>query len=134
MRLAVTALVVTGCVDGRDYVSWIILATAPLCIFFYPANAIDRIVGVVYGLLCPFALLSASYEPLFYLILAAHFLAWPVSRYTTGSTKHRDEALTAVDVSRAAFFVSFTRTTIQLTFRIPFYILFYLLYFGFSVL
>lgn len=107
-RLAATTMVVAGLVDGRNYVSWIILITTPLFICLHPTRAFDRILGIVYGLLCPYALLSASYEPLFYLVLAAHLLSWPVADSTMESTKYRDKkSITSKDVTRAAFYVSF---------------------------
>ena len=114
-RLLITVMVLIGWIDGRNSISWIILLTTPLCIWLYPENPKIRIVGVVYGFLCPFALLSASYEPLFYLILAAHLLAWPTP---TGSSKQQDTSLTSNDILKAAFFVSFFQLATRNNFRI----------------
>ncbi|XP_043271659.1 GPI ethanolamine phosphate transferase 1 [Venturia canescens] len=108
-RLAITIMVVSGFIDGRSYVSWIILITTPFCICLYRKNLYNRIIGVVYGLLCPYALLSASYEPVFYLVLATHLLSWPPSGPTEKSTKFfENKSMTSRDVTRAAFYMLYT--------------------------
>ncbi|CAG5106878.1 Similar to PIGN: GPI ethanolamine phosphate transferase 1 (Homo sapiens) [Cotesia congregata] len=75
LRLALTTLILTGDIDGRTGLSWIILASSPISIFLHPADDVKkRLTGVTYGLFCPLVLLSASYEPQVYLLLAIHLM------------------------------------------------------------
>ncbi|XP_057337055.1 GPI ethanolamine phosphate transferase 1 [Microplitis mediator] len=75
IRLSLTTLILTGDIDGRTGLSWIILATSPISIFLHPADDVKkRLTGVTYGLFSPLVLLSASYEPQVFLLLAVHLM------------------------------------------------------------
>ncbi|XP_012273342.1 GPI ethanolamine phosphate transferase 1 isoform X2 [Orussus abietinus] len=106
VRIGVTTLVLTGYIDGRSWVSWIILFTTPLGIWLYPSKIDNRIMGIVYELLCPLILLSASYEPLFYLVLAAHLLSWPFPTLTT-EWMCKKHLLRIRDLTKASFFMMY---------------------------
>lgn len=106
LRLIVTGFVYTKFIDGRYLVSWIILLTTPLCIWQYPTEVKTRILGITFGLFCPLALLSASYEPLFLLTLTGNLYCWLT---VAPSLKHsKVNTLTTEDMIEAAFFVSFS--------------------------
>ncbi|KAK2576053.1 hypothetical protein KPH14_007394 [Odynerus spinipes] len=106
IRLIITGLIYLKLIDGRHWVSWIILATVPLCTWTYTANAMDRIEGIIIGLFCPLSLLSASYEPLFFLTLAVHLLHWPP--FIEDFDKTTKNILSATDFAKAAFFMLYT--------------------------
>ncbi|XP_044011908.1 GPI ethanolamine phosphate transferase 1 isoform X2 [Aphidius gifuensis] len=75
LRILLTSLIVAGIIDGRTGVSWIILLSSPVTILLYPVdNAVGKLTGVMYGFLCPISLLSASYEPQFFSLLALHLI------------------------------------------------------------
>ncbi|CAK9808629.1 GPI ethanolamine phosphate transferase 1 [Anthophora plagiata] len=76
-RLIITGLTYLEFVDGRSWISWLILLTTPLYIFTYPTQLKKRMQGIVLGLFCPLVLLSASYEPFFFIFLALHLSCWP---------------------------------------------------------
>ncbi|XP_051170551.1 GPI ethanolamine phosphate transferase 1 isoform X2 [Leptopilina boulardi] len=78
MRLLLTGLVYIEFLDGRSWISWLILFSTPICIWIYPPEFNEMIMGVTVHLSCPLVLLSTSYEPLFFLVLAFHFRCWPV--------------------------------------------------------
>lgn len=104
LRLIVTSLVYTEFLDGRYYISWIILLTTPLCIWSYPTENKRRMLGIMFGFFCPLILLSASYEPLFFIILTINLLYWlQVISNRSGNTQ---QTITK-DLIQAAFFVSF---------------------------
>lgn len=107
IRLIVTILIVTEFIDGRNGASWILLFTSPLCIFIYPVkDTKQRLFGVTLGLLCPLVLLSASYEPQVYLLLAVHLISLlDAVNDKKGSTTNA-RSLTLEDLVTAAYFVS----------------------------
>lgn len=103
LRLIVTSLVYTEFLDGRYWISWIILLTTPLCIWYYPTEIKKRILGIMLGFFCPLTLLSASYEPLFFIILTINLHCWlPATSRNSGSAQKITR-----DLIKAAFFVSF---------------------------
>lgn len=106
LRLIVTSLVYAEIIDGRYWISWIILLTTPLCILCYPTEPKGRVLGIMLGFFCPLALLSASYEPLFFLTLAINLLGWMQTAPTT--LKSLDDTLTTNDLINAALFMLYT--------------------------
>ncbi|XP_070158756.1 GPI ethanolamine phosphate transferase 1 isoform X1 [Polyergus mexicanus] len=101
LRLIVTSLVYTEFLDGRYWISWIILLTTPLCIWYYPTETKRRMLGVMLGFFCPLTLLSASYEPLFFIILTINLLCWlQVTSRSSGNTQKITK-----DLIKAAFFM-----------------------------
>nr|XP_050863201.1 GPI ethanolamine phosphate transferase 1-like isoform X1 [Vespula vulgaris] len=106
VRLIITGLVYLKLIDGRYWISWIILASAPLFIWTYTVNPKDRIEGITIGLFCPLSLLSASYEPFFFLTLAMHLLYWPLS--IKDRNKTTDNILSITDFTKASFFMLYT--------------------------
>ncbi|XP_046832872.1 GPI ethanolamine phosphate transferase 1 isoform X2 [Vespa crabro] len=106
VRLIITGLVYLKLIDGRYWISWIILASAPLFIWTYTVNPKDRIEGITIGLFCPLSLLSASYEPFFFLTLAIHLLHWPLS--IKDFDKTTDNILSTKDFTKASFFMLYT--------------------------
>ena len=106
LRFIFTGLVCIEYIDGRSWIAWTILFSTPICIWMYPLDPRKRIIGVAFQLLCPLALLSASYEPLFFLTLAGHLLCWPLYK------EHRElegnlRNMSIQDLIKAASFVSF---------------------------
>ncbi|XP_011312824.1 GPI ethanolamine phosphate transferase 1 [Fopius arisanus] len=76
IRICLTALIIAEIIDGRSGLSWFILITSPLSIFLYPVRPKAlRLTGVIYGLLCPLALLSAAYEPQVFCLLGVHLIS-----------------------------------------------------------
>lgn len=104
LRLIVTSLVYTEFLDGRYYISWIILLTTPLCIWSYSTKDKKRLLGIMFGFFCPLTLLSASYEPLFFIILTINLLYW---LQTISKRSGITQQTITKDLIRAAFFVSF---------------------------
>lgn len=103
LRLIVTSLVYTEFLDGRYWILWIILLTTPLCIWYYPTETKRRMLGIMLGFFCPLTLLSASYEPLFFIILTINLLCWlQATSRSSGNTQKITK-----DLIKAAFFVSF---------------------------
>ncbi|XP_015185779.1 PREDICTED: GPI ethanolamine phosphate transferase 1 isoform X2 [Polistes dominula] len=94
--------------DGRHWISWIILASAPLFIWTYTVNEKNRIEGITIGLFCPLSLLSTSYEPLFFLTLAMHLLHWPLFIQDNKFDEMTDNVLSSKDFIKAAFFMLYT--------------------------
>lgn len=107
LRLIVTSLVYMGFIDGKHWISWIILLTTPLCIWCYPAETQRRTLGVMLGFFCPLTLLSASYEPLFFLTLTVNLLCWLRVAPITSKNSEDTQKITK-DLFKAAFFVSFS--------------------------
>ncbi|XP_072767343.1 GPI ethanolamine phosphate transferase 1 [Anoplolepis gracilipes] len=101
LRLIVTSLVYIKFLDGRDWISWIILLTTPLCIWYYPTETKKRILGIMLGFFCPLTLLSASYEPLFFITLTINLLCW---LETTSRSSENTRKITR-DLIKAAFFM-----------------------------
>lgn len=107
-RLIVTGLIYLECIDGRSWISWTILSMTPLHIFTYPMQLKKRMQGIVLGLFCPLVLLSASYEPFFFIILALHLSCW--SQFNVSSIQvyqNTKNLLTIEELLKAAIFVSF---------------------------
>ncbi|EFN65621.1 GPI ethanolamine phosphate transferase 1 [Camponotus floridanus] len=102
LRIIITSLVYTKFLDGRYYISWIILLTTPLCIWSYPTENKRRMLGIMFGFFCPLTLLSASYEPLFFIILTINLFYWlQVISKRSGNTQ---QTITK-DLIQAAFFM-----------------------------
>ncbi|KAL6423240.1 hypothetical protein ACFW04_010121 [Cataglyphis niger] len=101
LRLIVTSLVYTEFLDGRYWISWIILLTTPLCIWCYPIETKRRMLGIMLGFFCPLTLLSASYEPLFFIILTINLLCW---LQNTSRSSGNTQKITK-DLIKAAFFM-----------------------------
>lgn len=112
LRLVLTGLTLLEFIDGRNWISWAILLTTPLHICTYPTQLKERMQGVVLGLFCPLVLLSASYEPFFFIILAVHLSCWPRSN-AFPIQRYRDtkRLLTMEELLTAAIFVSFFFST-----------------------
>ncbi|XP_020293464.1 GPI ethanolamine phosphate transferase 1 isoform X2 [Pseudomyrmex gracilis] len=104
VRLVVTSLVYTEFIDGRYWISWIILLTTPLCIWLYPMSIQKRTLGIMLGFFCPLTLLSASYEPLFFLILTLNLLSWLEVAPSTSKSPEDMRKITR-DLFKAAFFM-----------------------------
>lgn len=109
LRLITAAAVCLELIDGRRFVSWVILASTPLCICAYPAEPKTRLYGVALALLPNFALLSASYEPLFLIALTGHLLCWPLptDENLKRSPRKDTPAMSIEDFVKAGAFVSF---------------------------
>ncbi|KAL6264062.1 hypothetical protein P5V15_004141 [Pogonomyrmex californicus] len=101
LRLIITSLIYLEFIDGRNWISWIILLTTPLSIWFYPIETTKRMLGVMLGFFCPLALLSASYEPLFFVTLTINLICW---LQAIRSSKNSEEDDTG-DLIKAAFFM-----------------------------
>lgn len=98
-----------GLVDGRQFFSWAILIGTPILIWISPIDPNKRIRSIIFSLHCLLCLLSASYEPFFFIILSAHLLSWhvpPTSEMPKNKTR-QDEAMSLKDMVDAAFLVSF---------------------------
>lgn len=108
-RLVTAGFVYVGVIDGRRWMSWLILISTPLCICNYPAKTKERILAIASGFFCPLTLLSAYYEPLFFLTLTAHLLSWPNTRTSIPGLQSRS-TLTTEELLNAAFFVSFYKS------------------------
>lgn len=68
----------------------------------------ERMQGIMLGLFCPLVLLSASYEPFFFIILALHLSCW--SQFNVSSIQvyqSTKNPLTMEELLKAAIFVSF---------------------------
>lgn len=108
-RLILTGLVYVEILDGRSWISWLILFSTPICIWMYALEFDEIIMGVALHLSCPLVLLSTSYEPLFFLVLAYHFHYWPLEseqKDLKDNTTHID----IQDLVKAASLVSFFKT------------------------
>lgn len=105
LRLIITCLVYIELIDGRYWISWFILLTTPLCIWYYPIQTEKRTLGIMLGLFCPLTLLSASYEPLFFITLAINLISWLEATSTT--SKSLGEQKITENLIKATFFVSF---------------------------
>lgn len=106
LRFTMTGLVYTEFIDGRNWVSWLILASTPIYVWFSPIETKERISRIVFGLFCPLSLLSASYEPFFFLTIALHLLSWPHS--DTPTIQRNEGPLSTKELSRAAIFMLYT--------------------------
>lgn len=105
VRFILTALICLEIFDGRQFLSWIILGSTPFFLWSYSTNVKDRIEGIVLSTICPFALLSASYECLFYLVFAAHLLSWPLPKTLDDKLESLGTKLKLQDFVRASFLV-----------------------------
>ncbi|XP_026674612.1 GPI ethanolamine phosphate transferase 1 isoform X2 [Ceratina calcarata] len=106
-RLAVTGLIYLEFIDGRSWASWAILLTTPLDIFTYSTRLKIRMQGIILGLFCPLVLLSASYEPFFFLIFACHLYCWPQT-ITVQTDQSIKKSLTIEELLKAAIFMFYT--------------------------
>lgn len=106
-RLATTGLIHLEFIDGRSWVSWAILLTTPLDIFTYSTQLKTRMQGIILGLFCPLVLLSASYEPLFFLVFACHLYCWPQATAVQINQSSR-KSLTIEELLKAAIFMFYT--------------------------
>lgn len=106
LRLIITSLVYMEFIDGRHWISWIILLTTPLNIWFYPIETKKRTLGIMFGLFCPLTLLSASYEPIFFVTLTINLICWLEQLISTTSRSSGEQKITS-NLIKAAFFVSF---------------------------
>ncbi|XP_071558894.1 GPI ethanolamine phosphate transferase 1 [Temnothorax nylanderi] len=103
LRLVITSLVYIEIIDGRHWISWIILLTTPLCIWYYPIETKKRMLGIMLGFFCPLTLLSASYESVFFVTLTINLICWLEVTSTT-SRSLRERKITE-DLIKAAFFM-----------------------------
>nr|XP_012139124.1 PREDICTED: GPI ethanolamine phosphate transferase 1 [Megachile rotundata] len=108
LRLTITGLIYLEFIDGRNWISWAILLTTPLCICTYPTQLIERIQGVMLGLICPLILLSASYEPLFFIIFTLHLSCWSSDSSSIGNDQSIKSLLTIEELLKAAIFMLYT--------------------------
>ncbi|XP_058790888.1 GPI ethanolamine phosphate transferase 1-like isoform X2 [Phymastichus coffea] len=106
-RLVLTSLLCLNIIDGRSFFSWFLMFSTPFVIWLHPKDWEQRIFGVTIALMSPLALLSASYEPLFFLIFASHLQYWPIYEYSFKS-KGGPQILRLRDVSTAAFLMLYT--------------------------
>jgi len=111
LRLIITSLVYMEFIDGRYWISWIILLSTPLCICCYPTKVKSRMLGIMLGFFCPLTLLSASYEPLFFLTLTINLFCW--LQAVPSILKTSGNMMTAKDLIKAAIFVSFSKNLIN---------------------
>lgn len=109
IRLTMAALICLGVLDGRTFLSWLVLASTPLCVCAYPGGPKERIFGVALAFLPTVALLSVSYEPLFLITLTGHLLSWPLPQGKKLKVEAREKktTLSIEDFAKAGFFVSF---------------------------
>lgn len=106
-RLTITGLIYLEFIDGRNWISWTILLTTPLYICIYPIQSKERMQGIMLGFFCPFILLSTSYEPCFFIILALHLSCWLQSNSFIQYHQNTKNALTMEELLKAAIFVSY---------------------------
>ncbi|CAL7949608.1 unnamed protein product [Xylocopa violacea] len=108
-RLVVTGLIYLEFIDGRNWVSWIILLITPLYILIYSAQLRKRMQGIVLSLFCPLVLLSASYEPFFFIILALHLSCWQqFNAFSVQSDQNTINPLTMEELLKAAILMLYT--------------------------
>ncbi|XP_043254750.1 GPI ethanolamine phosphate transferase 1-like isoform X2 [Colletes gigas] len=108
-RLIVTGATYLKFIDGRNWMSWAILLTTPLHICTYPIESKERMQAVILGLFCPLVLLSASYEPFFFIFLALHLSCWPRSNEFSSQSYQRTKNLLTVDeLLKAVIFMLYT--------------------------
>jgi len=122
LRLIITSLVYIEFIDGRYWISWIILLSTPLCICYYPTEIKSRMLGIMLGFFCPLTLLSASYEPLFFLTLTINLFCW-LQAVPTISKTSRNVMITK-DLIKAAIFVSFLKNLINTRISINLHIIY----------
>lgn len=67
----------------------------------------ERMQGIMLGFFCPLVLLSASYEPCFFIILALHLSCWLQSNSSIQYHQNTKNALTMEELLKAAIFVSY---------------------------
>ncbi|XP_014214600.1 GPI ethanolamine phosphate transferase 1-like [Copidosoma floridanum] len=107
VRLTLTSIICFNLIDGRSGLSWLLLLSTPIVILLYPKDWNQRSFGITVALLSPLALLSASYEPIFFLIFSSHLRHWPVYECTQKSAS-KGKALSLRDFTFAAFFMLYT--------------------------
>ncbi|XP_008204852.1 GPI ethanolamine phosphate transferase 1 isoform X1 [Nasonia vitripennis] len=107
IRIILTSLLCLNVIDGRAWLSWLLLLSTPLVISLYPKDWNQRIFGVTVALLSPLALLSASYEPIFFLIFATHIQHWPTFEFSQKSESGL-RVLRLRNFSTAAFLMLYT--------------------------
>ncbi|XP_061930993.1 GPI ethanolamine phosphate transferase 1 isoform X4 [Apis cerana] len=107
-RLTITGLIYLEFIDGRNWISWTILLTTPLYICIYPIQSKERMQGIMLGFFCPFILLSTSYEPCFFIILALHLSCWLQSNSFIQYHQNTKNALTMEELLKAAIFMLYT--------------------------
>lgn len=107
-RLTITGLIYLEFIDGRNWISWTILLTTPFYICIYPMQSKERMQGIMLGFFCPFVLLSASYEPCFFIILALHLSCWLQSNSSIQYHQSTKNALTIEELLKAAIFMLYT--------------------------
>lgn len=105
VRLVITTFVYMEFIDGRYWISWIILLTTPLGIWFYPIETKKRTLGIMLGFFCPLTLLSSSYEPIFFMTLTINLICW--LEVTSTTSRSSGEQKITGNLVKAAFFVSF---------------------------
>ena len=117
-RLITTGLIYVEFIDGRSWISWTILLTTPLYIFTYSTQLRKRLQGIMLGLFCPLVLLSASYEPFFFIILALHLSCWSESNASSiQDYQSNKNPLTIEELLKAVIFVSFHNIRFKLKFN-----------------
>ncbi|KAK9294452.1 hypothetical protein QLX08_010915 [Tetragonisca angustula] len=108
-RLITTGLIYVEFIDGRSWISWTILLTTPLYIFTYSTQLRKRLQGIMLGLFCPLVLLSASYEPFFFIILALHLSCWSESNASSiQDYQSNKNPLTIEELLKAVIFMLYT--------------------------
>nr|XP_034192608.1 GPI ethanolamine phosphate transferase 1 isoform X1 [Osmia lignaria]XP_034192609.1 GPI ethanolamine phosphate transferase 1 isoform X1 [Osmia lignaria]XP_034192610.1 GPI ethanolamine phosphate transferase 1 isoform X1 [Osmia lignaria] len=105
LRLAIIGLIYLEFIDGRNWISWAILLTTPLYICTYPTQLKERMQGIMLSLFCPLVLLSASYEPFFFIILALHLSCWISD---VKKDEKSEDLLTIEELLKAAIFMLYT--------------------------
>ncbi|XP_033328137.2 GPI ethanolamine phosphate transferase 1 [Megalopta genalis] len=109
LRLIITGLIYFGFIDGRSWMSWLLLFTTPLYICTGSTELKTRMHEVVFGFFCPLVLLSASYEPLFFILLGVHLSCWPRnSIYSSQDHRRTDSSITMEELLKAAIFMLYT--------------------------
>ncbi|XP_031825596.1 GPI ethanolamine phosphate transferase 1 isoform X2 [Nomia melanderi] len=108
-RLIITGLTYLEFIDGRSWISWAILLTTPLHICTYSTELKARMHGIISSLFCPLALLSASYEPMFFIFLAVHLSYWPQNNVFSSQTYEKSKTSIKMEESlKAAIFMLYT--------------------------
>ncbi|XP_076656590.1 GPI ethanolamine phosphate transferase 1-like isoform X3 [Halictus rubicundus] len=108
-RLIITGLIYLEFIDGRSWISWLLLFITPLHICATSTEFKTRIHEVVVGFFCPLVLLSASYEPLFFILLGVHLSNWPRNnKYSSQYYRRTDSSITVEELLKAAIIMLYT--------------------------
>lgn len=105
-RLILTMLVCSGMLNGKTWASWFILFSTPLIIWMYSFDWQQKFFGITIAFACPLALLSTSYETLFFLTMSIHIQYWPLNHYMQRGSITSPQKLGIRHLTVSAFLVS----------------------------